>query len=82
MPEKCVVPRCNKTKGHRFPKDPSLRLQWCVAIKRLKENAPGEKCDKLWEPKTGREIVCSEHFLPTDYRPATYGTLGEDICFK
>ena len=87
MPERCVVPGCNKTQGHRFPdksKEPERRAAWIQAIKRL-EKVVVEKDSKerikfvKWEPKTGREIVCREHFKPTDYRTTQPGTIGN--CF-
>ena len=65
MPEKCVVPGCNKPKGHRFPredKNPARRKEWIQAIKRLKKVVKSD--DRVvvskWEPVTGREIE-SQH---------------------
>ena len=81
MPEKCVVPGCNKAKGHRFPANDELRLKWIHAIRRLKTDEKGDKIsskkDVLWEPKTGREIICKDHFLPSDFRKTAYGTVGK-----
>lgn len=91
MPEKCVVPGCNKTGGHRFPskdKHPGKRDEWIQAIKRLKRvvKQDGKVAFVKWEPTSGREIVCREHFLPSDYLQPTYGTLGKFIdpifCFE
>lgn len=81
MPERCVVPGCNKPNGHRFPTDSEARLKWIQAIRRLKTDENGAKLGKskevLWEPKRGKEIVCKGHFLPSDYRKPMYGTIGE-----
>ena len=81
MPERCIVPGCNKPNGHRFPADPEVRSKWIQAIRRLKNDDNGAKCDKmkevLWEPKRGVEIVCKDHFDTSDYREPVYGTVGK-----
>ena len=46
MPEKCVVPGCNKAKGHRFPANDEIRLKWIHAIRRLKTDEKGDKSSK------------------------------------
>ena len=71
MGYKCSIPGCNKQKGHRFPKDEKMRDLWCVAVNRLEK-----KDGTLWKPKSGKEIVCKSHFLPSDFRPG-YGIPGE-----
>ena len=64
----CCVPYCsNRIKGHEFPKDPTHRQLWVIAIKRMD---PVSK--KLWQP-TSSSIVCKEHFLPEDYRQTLTG---------
>ncbi len=72
MPNKCVVPGCNDANGHKFPIEKKRRKEWCVAIKRLVK-----KGGHLWEPVTGKEVVCKKHFVPSDYRPPTYGGVGK-----
>ena len=52
----CNSPKCNSIIYHKFPKDSELAKKWIVACKRK---------DKI-NPKTSS--VCSEHFLPSDYK--------------
>ena len=59
MPQTCCVPMCDGMGGFRFPKDPSLRLKWRVAIKRVDQN----NRTKLWEPWP-TATVCEKHFKP------------------
>ncbi|XP_059085690.1 uncharacterized protein LOC131882534 isoform X1 [Tigriopus californicus] len=61
MVSSCAVPRCKVSEGEaafKFPQDPTLRRQWCVAIKRQ------NKYRRLWTPSSEHYRVCQKHFLP------------------
>lgn len=60
MPQRCCVPGCGNSGGHKFPKDPLMHMKWRVAIKREDEKK------KLWNPGP-HDIVCHWHFQLTDY---------------
>ena len=49
-------------KFHTFPKDPERRRKWIQAVRRVN-----------FEPTSG-SCICSEHFLPSDYRTETHLT--------
>lgn len=74
-----MVPGCNKPGGHRFPADPGKCAEWVQAIKRLEKVEDNDGRVKLvkWKPKTGREIVCRDHFQPSDYRTPSHGSIGK-----
>ncbi|XP_031441158.1 uncharacterized protein LOC105907132 isoform X3 [Clupea harengus] len=42
---------------HRFPKDPTRRLQWCAAMGRRSSD------HRLWSPSIN-SVLCSKHFTP------------------
>jgi len=68
MPQYCCVPQCTSNKGgHRFPKNESQKLKWRVAIKRMD---PWTK--NLWSPGA-LDVVCADHFLPSDYSETLLG---------
>ena len=67
MPNYCAVPKCRNNGGHKFPRDPTLRKRWVIAIRR--EN-PGKM--SLWAPGPSA-VVCSEHFGPEDYTDTLLG---------
>lgn len=61
MGTRCAVPLCKGQGGFHFPKDPSLKKKWCVAIRREGPNK------WLWQPKP-RSVVCYAHFEPSDMK--------------
>lgn len=61
MPFYCCVPLCTSQGGHKFPRDPTMRWRWQLAIKRLDPTS-----NKVWSP-TKSSVVCSRHFNPDDY---------------
>lgn len=68
MPGGCSVPLCNGSGGFKFPKDSSLKKEWCVAIKRA------SKYGGLWTPKSGYELVCEKHFRPEQIVLQAFGS--------
>lgn len=63
-PQNCCVPKCNSVEGgHQFPKDERLKQQWIVAIHRIEK----KNSAKLWQPSP-HSVVCSRHFLKSDYK--------------
>lgn len=73
MPNYCAVPRCSRSGGFRWPKDPQLSLQWRVAIRREEDAGHGKK---LWKPKNLDEtVVCDAHFTDDDYRVPVKSTV-------
>lgn len=52
----CPSPKDEQTIYHRFPKSDDLKKKWIVACRRD---------DRILNPKTS--LICSRHFLPTDY---------------
>jgi len=69
MPQNCCVPGCPKAiGGHLFPRDPVLRQQWIVAVRRVDPNNAG----KLWQPSQ-YSAVCHHHFVSSDYMDTILG---------
>ena len=62
----CCVPGCSNRGGHIFPADKDRRKAWVLAIKREDAQNKG----KAWTPKE-HDVVCKQHFLPTDYNEST-----------
>ena len=62
----CVVPGCSFRGGHQFSSDKVLTKAWLIAIKRVDSSDKG----RMWTP-TGSSVVCSAHFLPSDYKKTT-----------
>ena len=63
MPQYCCVPGCRSRKGGQlFPTSKDEQLKWRVAIRRCN---PDSK--RLWSPNLSKDVVCCDHFLPTDY---------------
>ena len=53
----CAVPGCKgENSRFKFPAEPQLREQWCLAIKRFG-----------WKPKK-TSSVCFKHFKASDFR--------------
>lgn len=84
----CVVGGCTNKRGnnislHQFPKEQALRDQWIKAIKstgtnvsRVNWNGPRENTS------FNSQLVCSEHFLPTDFTLRTRISLEAGIPYK
>ena len=69
MPTCCSVPECSNRGGVTFPKDPTVKKKWVVAMRRDK-----------WTPKTF-SIICHSHFQASDYYgPETYH--GRSLFFN
>lgn len=59
----CSVPQCRQyleagVSLHLFPKDNTMRLKWEAAL-------------KFGKPSSSSMKVCSNHFIKTDYFPAS-----------
>ncbi|XP_034255339.1 THAP domain-containing protein 6-like [Thrips palmi] len=59
----CSAPQCSQYADtgismHLFPKDVKVKRQWEVAL-------------KMGKPASSAMRICSRHFLPSDYFPAT-----------
>lgn len=63
MPRYCCVPGCkNRKGGHLFPTSNPELNKWRVAVRRC-----DPKSKNLWKPDLDKDIVCADHFLPSDY---------------
>ena len=62
MPNYCCVPGCRSRRGHLFPLSAKLQIKWRVAI-----NRGDVKGRKLWRPNLSHDVVCSDHFVDSDY---------------
>jgi hypothetical protein len=59
LPQRCCVHGCSNLEvGHRFPKDPSKKLKWTVAIKKLD---PSTK--RLYKPRQYEVIVNAVSYI-------------------
>ena len=64
----CAAIGCtNRNANHVFPKDPERRYKWVRALKREK-----------FTP-SDYTAICSEHFLPTDYKNDEFGYLRRNL---
>ena len=62
MPNYCCVPGCRSRRGHLFPLSAKLQMKWRVAI-----NRGDAKGRKLWRPNLSHDVLCSDHFVDSDY---------------
>lgn len=67
MPTYCFVPQCTNSASHAFPSEKELLERWVNSIRRLE---PGT--DRLMWPSPASR-VCSDHFLPSDYKETLMG---------
>ena len=72
MTKYCCVPGCKESGGFKFPKDPSQKMAWRVAVRR-------ENIKKgLWKP-SNHSVVCSKHFKEEDFVKSDLVRLRRDL---
>ena len=68
MPNRCVAFGCSNTSGrddistYHFPKDPTLRKQWVMQVRRTRDH---------WKGPTSSSVICSHHFTADSFEIST-----------